>query len=404
LIGNLRDFILAKGARRGARFRSFDSPCQLLVDVSTIIGGDSRTGIQRTVRAILLKLCESPPANYVIRPVFAERHQPYRYAPTDFLRRSDTYSQDSEIVQPGPGDIFLGLDLCAHILPRHTAQIRWWKTNGVRIELVVYDLLPLRHGQWFHSRMRRNFRKWLSFLERNADGVIAISQSVADDIQMWLNSRGTPYVRVSRMRLGYDIAATAPSQGRPACSDYTLAKMASNPALLMVGTIEPRKGHEAVIAAMEHLWTAGSRVLLVIAGKPGWKTDALQHHLHSHPEAGDRLIWLDAVSDEYLDQLYCACHGLIAASNSEGFGLPIVEAMAHGRPVLARDIPVFRELEHSLIRYFGNESPVELAGHIERFLHQPPVAGPAVLPNWSETTQDLARVLGLCMEAQSGPA
>jgi glycosyltransferase involved in cell wall biosynthesis len=159
-----------------------------------------------------------------------------------------------------------------------------------------------------------------------------------------------------------------------------------------------------VIAAMEHLWNAGSRALLVIAGKPGWKTDALQHHLRSHPEAGDRLIWLDAVSDEYLDQLYSACHGLIAASNSEGFGLPIVEAMAHGRPVLARDIPVFRELEHSLIGYFRSEDPVELAGHIELFLLQPPVASPAVLPNWSDTTQDLARALGLCMEAELGPA
>ena len=63
-----------------------------------------------------------------------------------------------------------------------------------------------------------------------------------------------------------------------------------------------------------------------------------------HPELGKRLGWHESVNDAELSRLYASCDALIAASFAEGFGLPIVEAGHFGKPVLASDIPVFREV------------------------------------------------------------
>jgi glycosyltransferase involved in cell wall biosynthesis len=73
------------------------------------------------------------------------------------------------------------------------------------------------------------------------------------------------------------------------------------------------------------------------------------------------LHWLPQCTDTDLRQLYRGSAGLLMASRHEGFGLPIVEAAQAGLPVLARDIPVFREIAGEHARYFSGDSPEELA-------------------------------------------
>lgn len=72
--------------------------------------------------------------------------------------------------------------------------------------------------------------------------------------------------------------------------------------------------------------------------------DLLVQRLCSHPELGKRLFWLNGISDDYLESVYAVCACLIAASYGEGFGLPLIEAAQHELPVIARDIPAFREV------------------------------------------------------------
>lgn len=114
---------------------------QLLVDVSVIYRNDARTGIQRVVRALLLQLLASPPAGYVVCPVYATRHHGYRYAKPDFLTQPPTVIDDTAAaasVTAGAGDIFLGLDLAAHLLPRHRSQVLGWKRAGAKAHVLVY--------------------------------------------------------------------------------------------------------------------------------------------------------------------------------------------------------------------------------------------------------------------------
>jgi hypothetical protein len=120
----------------------------------------------------------------------------------------------------------------------------------------------------------------------------------------------------------------------------------------MVGTLEPRKGYRQMLEAFEHLWSKGEDVQLVIVGRNGWLMEDFVARLEKHPEKGKKLFWLTEVSDEFLAKIYEACSCLLAASIDEGFGLPLIEAMHRGKPVLARDIEVFRETGRLNVAYF----------------------------------------------------
>jgi glycosyltransferase involved in cell wall biosynthesis len=122
----------------------------------------------------------------------------------------------------------------------------------------------------------------------------------------------------------------------------------------MVGTVEPRKGHADALDAFDMLWKEGLDVNLVIVGKKGWMVNALARRLRTYGAHEPRLLWLENASDEYLEHLYAAAVALIAASHGEGFGLPLIEAARHKLPVIARDLPVFREVAGEHAYYFDD--------------------------------------------------
>jgi glycosyltransferase involved in cell wall biosynthesis len=169
-----------------------------------------------------------------------------------------------------------------------------------------------------------------------------------------------PRFKIDWFHLGADIPKSANSVGLPSEARATLKGLSQRPSILLVGTVEPRKGHAQSLRAVELLWAAGHDVNLVIVGKEGWRVEALVERLRSHPERGKRLYWLEGISDEYLEQVYQACDVLLAASEGEGFGLPLIEAAQKRIPLLVRDIPVFREVAGVSADYFVNSSDPEV--------------------------------------------
>lgn len=350
---------------------------QLLVDVSVIYQNDARTGIQRVVRSLLLQLLDAQPIGFQVRPVFATRQSGYCYADPNFLGTSPPHNQDdAKAVQVHQNDLFLGLDLAAHLLPRHQAQVLGWKRSGAKVHVIVYDLLPLQYPQWFNPKTTRNFKRWIRWLAVYADSMVCISETVKTEATVWLSANfgladGT--IPASTIMLGANISASAPSIGQPLEADLMLARMRSTSATLMVGTVEPRKGYDQALAAFELIWqrTNYTSPLLVVVGKPGWKTDDLQKRIRSHYGFGTTLFWLEDASDELLDHLYEAAHCVLVASRAEGFGLPMIEAALYGKPVLARDIAVFRELNLPNINFFCGDTAECLAISLEKLLEQP---------------------------------
>jgi glycosyltransferase involved in cell wall biosynthesis len=380
-------------ARHRGRFgvKATASPT-LYVDVSAIIRHDAQTGIQRVVRAIWFELRRQSGSELQVVPVHASQRYGYRTAPPDFLEGGALTT--GELVKAGPRDRFLGLDLAAHLLPKYRKQLNAWRRAGATVTLVVYDVLPLSRPEWFTKPAASAFRKWFNLLRDEADQALCISDQVARDLCQELavaKAGARPAVR--RLYMGADINASVPSRGRSERARQLLDRLRFRPAIMMVGTIEPRKGYDVALAAFESLWATHSSDApeLVIVGKPGWKTDALQQRLRSHREAGQRLHWLNAASDEDLCLLYEGCRGVFMPSRGEGFGLPLIEAAAHRRFVLARDLPVFREQKLPNVMFFSDDRASALGNKLVELLNAG-LAGPAPeaeLPSWTQSVEQL---------------
>lgn len=84
----------------------------------------------------------------------------------------------------------------------------------------------------------------------------------------------------------------------------TLDDIRRRKSFLMVGTLEPCKGHEQVLEAFEQLWRFGQDVYLVIVGKQDWLVEKIVARLRAHPELNKRLFWFEGINDEYQDKIY----------------------------------------------------------------------------------------------------
>jgi glycosyltransferase involved in cell wall biosynthesis len=384
-----------------------ESVRQLLVDVSVIHQSDARTGIQRVVRSLLLQMLDAQPIGFQVRPVFATKQHGYRYADPNFLEPSATVKKDSsKPVNVQRGDLFLGLDLSAHLLPCNEAQVLGWKRSGVKIHVVVYDLLPLQYPQWFNPKTTRNFKRWVRWLAVYADSLVCISETVKAEVALWLSAEfglASDVVPACTIMLGANISASAPSVGRPLGADIMFERMRTAPSALMVGTVEPRKGYDQALAAFELIWqrTDYSSAVLVVVGRPGWKTEHIQEKIRSHHRIGETLFWLEDASDELLERLYEATQCVLVASHAEGFGLPVAEAALFGKPVLARDIAVFREFNLPNMSFFRGNTSECLATSIEKLFAQPANAATPLnnvkFHSWEAAGKQLFSVLDICL-------
>ncbi|TXF10931.1 glycosyltransferase [Pelomicrobium methylotrophicum] len=386
---------------------------QLLVDVSELVHTDLKTGIQRVVRAILREWLDNPPAGFQVEPVYATVDAPgYRYArrwTCRFLGIPEDWAEDAP-AEAWAGDVFVGLDLQPHVVPAQHAFLHGWRDRGVKVWFVVYDLLPVLLPQVFPEGAQAMHQRWLETISR-FDGVVCISRAVADEMADWLATFGPNRERpfsIGWFHLGADVGQSVPTTGLPADAEEILRQLSSRPSFLMVGTVEPRKAYPQTLAAFDRLWQSGVDVNLVIVGKEGWKLLPDEQRrdipetvarLRGHPELGKRLFWLGGISDEYLEKVYAALTCLIAASYGEGFGLPLIEAAQHKLPIIARDIPVFREVAGEHAFYFVDEkNPAVIAEAVRTWfdLHR---AGRApssqAMPwlTWKQSAQNLLAIV-----------
>ena len=376
---------------------------QLLVDISALVQMDLKTGIHRVTRSILKELLENPPHGYRVEPIFATNYKlGYRYARNFTLRFLDCPCgriKDAPI-EVAQGDVFLGLDWQPIIVFAQRTFLTDIKGFGAHVYFVVYDLLPVLMPQVFANSVYTAHNRWLQTIT-SFDGAICISRSVADDLHEWMNNNVVDHTQpfpIGWFHLGSDIEKSAPTFGLPNDAEMILSKMEKNPSFLMVGTIEPRKGHAQTLAAFEKLWNDNIQVNLFIVGNLGWMVNTLVNRLRNHPELGKRLFWLRNVSDEYLEKIYGAATCLLLASEGEGFGLPLVEAAKRKLPIVARDIPVFREIAGQHAYYFTGLDANSLSEAIMQWMKLykkeiVPLSGDMPVLSWAESTENLLYVL-----------
>ena len=382
---------------------------QLLVDISELVQRDVKSGIQRVVRSILQELLLHPPHGYRVEPVYATLEHGYRYARgfnAKFLGNVSDISKD-EYIEYAPGDIFFALDLQPQVQIAQQGFFQALRRQGIRVVFCVYDLLSIKLPQYFPHGAAHGFTQWLSVVLQS-DGAVCISQAIANELREYQASHhariGRP-LEINWFHLGADIINPHSTQGLQDNSLSTLAKLSAQPSFLVVSTIEPRKAHAQVLDAFEQLWEQGFAINLVIVGKQGWMVEDLIARLQHHQELNKRLFWLEGISDEYLEKVYAASSCLIAASYGEGFGLPLIEAAQHQLPIIARDLPVFREVAGEHAYYFQSESAADLAPALQRWLalyqegRHPQSEGMPWL-TWQQSATILLERLGITQTSQ----
>jgi len=340
---------------------------QLFVDVSNLQEFDHKTGIQRVVRSVLQQLLANTPEGYRVEPVYRVRNH-YRYArkfTCRFLGVPDEYLDDLPI-ELSQGDIFLGLDLDIGLSMSKEAQrfLIHHKQRGVKFIYVIYDILPSLKPDYFPTLTGARFQTWFQHVVTMSDGLACISRSVADEVDSWLNEHSLARPSLGYFHLGADIVSSKYSTGMSNDDTEVLNSLEGKTVLLMVGTVEPRKGYAKALSAMEQVWKCSSDVVLVIVGGIGWMVDPLVSRIRKHPELGHRLLWLENASDELLMKLYDVSSSLLMASEGEGFGLPLIEAAQHGLPIISRNLPVFCEVAGEHAYYFSNDEQEALAKSI----------------------------------------
>jgi glycosyltransferase involved in cell wall biosynthesis len=373
---------------------------RIFVDITNITKLDLRTGIERVTRGVLMSLISNPPVGFRIEPVRAVAGE-YVYAHR-FLAESLQFARNDladDSVEAKQGDIFLGVDWPADVLPSLKTWFQERKRHGVRSVFVVYDLLPLLRPDLFPAALPPMTLAWLNTVTEIADGVICISRTVADELYLWL--KGTKPGRVKPLPIGFfqlgaDLHASLPTKGLPNESLEILANIRSRPTFLMVGTVEPRKGHRQALAALELLWNDQIDLNLVIIGKQGWMMEDFAERVKKHPERDKRLFWFEGISDEMLEQIYRSSRALLAASEGEGFGLPLIEAAQYGIPIVARNLPVFREVASDHAYYFSGLEETALADALREWLalgDRVPASNGIRWYTWQESTRDLLDVV-----------
>lgn len=374
-------------------------------DLSVICQDDAATGIQRVVRSTAGKLAQAR-QDQAIQPQFI-----YTFRMRHYLLEvnENGFHKTDEPVKYEPGDTFVGLDFSLDAIWRMRRELREMRQRGVYFWYLVHDFLPLTHPAWFSDSTVLRFRNWIAIIAATADGFFCVSRPVERQLRTLFAERFalTDGFSTEVIPMGGDFLNSRPSTGLPADYDSLLTAMRARPSLLMVGTIEPRKGHADALDALEILWARGADIGLVLVGGSGWKMADFNQRLGSHPEAGHRLRVVGKISDEALDLAYEACTGVLFPSHAEGFGLPVIEALGRGKPVLARGLEVLLAHAGKGVSFFDADATTEaLADAIEHWIldesREP--ARPDLLSTWEQSAKFIERRLGQSALARVDPS
>lgn len=204
---------------------------------------------------------------------------------------------------------------------------------------MVHDLTPRTHPERHTMANRLVFRFFFEKSLKTAEIVVAGSAATEDEL-----IAAFPWVEPKLERIGYGVDewfSPAPSGNDGATIRERFS--GGRPYVLHLGTIEPRKGVVDLVAAWESLNEMQPDAPdLVIAGKPGWGTDPITDRIQASPLAG-RIHTPGYVSRSDARELLRHAAVFALASEVEGFGLPLAEAVSCGTPAVATDIPALRE-------------------------------------------------------------
>ena len=232
--------------------------------------------------------------------------------------------------EPGAGRLYLNI---GHTGLHQAGLGEWTRKANVRPIYFVHDLIPITHPQFCRPREEERHRLRMLTLLDSAAGVIGNSQATVDDLEQFATAQGRAMPPSIPAWLGVEDTF------------IQLAAPAPTPAFVALGTIEARKNHMLLLNLWSKLLARSDAVpKLLLIGQRGWECDDVFERLDKDERLRGHVVELNSCSDAEMARHVASARALLFPSLAEGFGLPLVEALAAGTPAIASDLPVFREI------------------------------------------------------------
>jgi glycosyltransferase involved in cell wall biosynthesis len=343
---------------------------RLFLDTTITHKSNLNTGVQRVVREI----CRHGVINGMLTPVIIENEQ--------FVTVTD---HAPLMIQDG--DKFLLFDAGWQNTSIYPQALDNARARGAEIVLGIYDIIPLTHPGFVKPELANCFDNWLRSIVPLSDAALAISRYSADEFIAWAHSSSIlPNIPpVGWFHLGADYPA---STSREESEQIHTVKIPKD-FLLQVGTVEPRKGHSITLDAFEILWSLGSTLSYVIIGRQGDLSEHVVDRIRNHRLFGKQLFWPKDIDDALLAHYYTNAKALLIPALAEGFGLPLLEAGFYCKPIIASDLPVFREVAPEGVIFFKPADSLDLTHAINALPETAPVTVNRKIKGWSESTSEM---------------
>ena len=199
--------------------------------------------------------------------------------------------------------------------------------DGFRFVAFLHDTLPQTHPEWFPPDPRHHFDDYLATLAR-ASRIAAASHHMEAEAREILAAGPARCER-------FPLPATRSERREPPA--------AGEPLFVMVGSLEPRKNHVSVLQAALALHREGVPLKLVFVGQTGWGNGTVRAAIADARRAGLHLVERRSATDKELAGWYRRATAIVYPSLAEGYGLPVVEALAAGTPVITSRRPALEE-------------------------------------------------------------
>lgn len=251
------------------------------------------------------------------------------------------------------------------------------KEQGVLTSVYIYDLIPVAHRKFVTRELADGFTKNLYELTPLCDFAFAISEFVAGEYRAFARQNFDRDMPVTAVKLAHEVDGV---DADDSFVSQSVQDLTQDRYVLCVGTIETRKNHQYLINAWRKLIEEGlTPPNLVIVGRWGWRVQDLREQLEESDYLQGKVIVLDSVSDPDLAYLYSNCEFSTFPSFVEGWGLPVGESLAYGRPCVASHTSSIPEVGGDFVRYID---PNDLNSGVAVFREL--CTNPTVLKDWSD--------------------
>ena len=332
---------------------------------------DPLTGVGNYIRNLVegLALVDSE-TSYVLYPYF-DTCFPKRYKE---LARFMPDQPNFSLHGLDKNELLVKLKWCKLKLPKesqlapvdvtHSTNLAGPRMRKSKLAVTVHDCSFLRQPGWHKSGNVEFSTRALKAAVKRADLLIAPSRFTAQELEeFYPQARGR--VRVAAEAVHDSFSAGPPDEDPEVIrAKYELTR----PFFLFVGTLEPRKNLLRLIHAFHLMLEQGQRGFdLVLAGGEGWKSGGIINAIHD-PVGYGHVRWLGYVPGEDLAPLYRAAYGVVYPSLYEGFGLPVLEAMSCGAPVITSRVASLTEVGGPAVLYVEPKEEESMISQVTRLI------------------------------------